>query len=163
MRRGAVWALVGAAVVVAAAAIGWFWAPFGRPSAPSELSPATTGPSAHPLAALEAGDCFAEFESPWQADFDPVSCEEPHAAELTALVPVSTVLDVEAWPGEEALRDSAMLACQSPEAIDLDAAGRIEGLEIQVRWPASEAEWGSGLETYSCFAVAPELTGSLRP
>lgn len=153
-----------ALVVVAAAVAGWFWAPFGRPSAPSTLIEATAGPTSNPLAVLEAGDCFETLESPWAANSEPISCTEPHTAQLTAIVPVASVMDATgSWPGEAALRERAMLACQAPEAIDLEAAASIPDLEIQVRWPANEAEWDAGLRDYYCFATSSAQFESLQP
>lgn len=161
--------VVGTIVVLGAAVAGWFWSPFGRPAAPSSLVEATEGPTASPLATLEPGDCFASLESAWAADFAPISCEEPHTAQLTAIVPVEMVLgagsgeDAAVWPGEDALRERAMLACQSPDAIDLEAAASIPSLEIQVRWPANETEWDAGVRSYHCFATADEQFDSLQP
>ncbi|KAB1642276.1 hypothetical protein F8O05_10680 [Gulosibacter chungangensis] len=158
------WLVVAAVVVVAAAVGGWLWAPFGRPSAPSSLVEATTGPTVTPLATLETGDCFTTLESPWAASFDRVACTDPHTAQLTAIVPVDSVLDASgSWPGEEALRERAMLACQAPEAIDLEAAASIPDLEIQVRWPANETEWDAGVRDYYCFASSSAQFDSLKP
>ncbi len=161
--------VVGTIVVLAAAVAGWWWSPFGQPAAPSSLVAATEGPTTSPLATLAPGDCFASLESPWAADFAPISCEELHTAQLTAIVPVETVLgsgsgaDAAAWPGEDALRERAMLACQSPDAIDLEAAASIPSLEIQARWPANETEWDAGVRSYHCFATADEQFDSLQP
>lgn len=167
---------LGAVIVVAAGVVGWMWAPFGRPDAPSTLVQVTAGPTASPLTSLAAGDCFAELDSPWASDFEPVSCAEPHTAQLTAVIPVDTVITLAAaaaWPGEDALRERAMLACQSPEALDLEAAASIPDLEVQARWPADETEWADGIRSYYCFATWPDAAstggssaeqfGSLQP
>lgn len=161
--------LIGGAVLIAAGVAGWFWAPFGQPLAP-DATPTTTaaagvGSTDSPLAALEPGDCFDALDSAWASTYEPVSCEEPHTAQLTAIVPVASVLDGAdaGWPGEEALRDRAMLACQSPDAIDLAGAAEIADLELQARWPVNEAEWDAGEQSYYCFAMASELFDSLQP
>lgn len=126
---------------------------------------ATAGPTARPLSTLESGDCLESIESPWASDFDVVPCEEPHTAQLTAIVPVDAVIpDLTAsWPGEEALRERAMLACQSPDALDVEAAASIPDLQVQARWPANEAEWDGGIREYYCFANSAEPFGSLQP
>lgn len=128
---------------------------------------ATTGPSAGTLASLEAGTCFESLESPWTANFESVSCDEPHTAQLTAIVPVEVVIPDAGpdapWPGNEVLRERAMIACQSPEAIDLDRAEGIADLQVLVRWPASEVEWDGGLRSYYCFARSASQIDSLEP
>ncbi|WP_084147481.1 septum formation family protein [Gulosibacter molinativorax] len=152
-----------AVIVLAAGVAGWIWSPFGRAEAPNSAVPATTQPAASTLATLEAGDCFATLETPWASDFAPISCDESHTAQLTAIVPVESVLDGEAWPGEDALRERAMIACQSPDAINLDAAASIPDLQVQVRWPADEVEWDAGIRSYYCFATSAEQFDSLQP
>ncbi|MGO1545571.1 MAG: septum formation family protein [Gulosibacter sp.] len=160
--------VIAVVVVLAAGVAGWFWSPFGRPPAPSAVTEATTAPTQSPVTTLSAGDCFETLDSPWQASFVPVSCEESHTAQLTAIIDVNSVLGDgstvdAAWPGEEALREHAMLACQSPEALDLEAAASIPDLQVEVRWPATQAEWDGGLHAYHCFVTSSEQFGSLQP
>ena len=166
--RSLSWAWVAGmgAVMLAAVVVGWFWSPFGRPIAPDGIVPETVGAAAVPLAGLAAGDCLAGIGSAWDSQFEVVPCAEPHGAEQYAVVPVGSQFETAlgedgAWPGETALRERAMLACQSPEVLDLDAAGAVPGLVIAVRWPATQAEWDAGVRDYRCFAVADGLTGSL--
>ncbi|NLT25927.1 MAG: hypothetical protein GXX90_04655 [Microbacteriaceae bacterium] len=160
-----VWIMIGA--MVAALVLGWWLAPAGRPPGSADLVPAESGADAGvPVAGLEPGECLAEYSSAWAPAFAVAPCAEPHAAEQYAVVPVASQFDVAAgpdgdWPGEEALRERAMLACQDPAVLDLDAAAAVADLRIEVRWPATQAEWDAGVRDYRCFAVAPGLTGSL--
>lgn len=113
---------------------------------------------------LEAGQCFAAFESAWQPSFQIADCAVPHAAELYAIIPAAQ--EGAPFPGEEALAAEAMRACQSPELIDLAGSAAIEGLLIDASYPLSQAEWDAGNVSYLCFASRSggvPLEGSLRP
>lgn len=176
-RGGVIAALAAVLVLVAGVAVGWLWRPLGVP----EASPTPTPTEEPSIFAAAAGTCVAEFEDAWQLEYDFVDCAAAHAAEVLGTVDATEYVNVAAtaapsaspaapsagasastgassWPGDDALADWAVLACEGLDAYDPD-----EVTELQVRWPL-QADWDAGERNYVCFAVTPELaTASPTP
>lgn len=162
------------ALVVAGLIIGMVWAPWGRDRSASEQTPTPT-PDAF---ALEPGACIGTLDTGWEDELQQVPCSEPHTGVVLGTVPVASVLpDTETgppaatstptagtsqtqptasaplWPGDTALAERAMLACEHAEqwqrAVD-------DELTVVTRWPR-QSEWDAGKRDYLCLARVPAV------
>lgn len=143
---------------------GLLWAPFGR----NLVTPQPTPTPKQDVFAIAAGTCLAELETGWEDELPIADCAGEHEGVVLGAVSVDTVLDLTAaaatptaspaeptasasgpvWPGDTALAERAMLACERSEmwqdAVDSEWI-------IVTRWPR-EAEWDAGARDYLCIA-----------
>lgn len=114
---------------------------------------------------LGGGECLADYVDPWQPEFTVVDCAGPHPAQLTYRGTVAADATA-AYPGEEALAAQLPIACGSPTALNLAAAGAYVDVQVQASYPVSAEAWDAGERDYYCFvtrASGEPLTGSLAP
>lgn len=148
-RRGIAIAAAVVALLVGVA-VGWLWRPLGVP----EASPTPTPTETPSIFEASEGTCVAEFDDAWQLEFDEVSCSQQHAAEMIGTVDVTDYVDAGTdWPGDDALADWAVLACEGLDDYPIDIT------ELQVRWPLEE-DWAAGERNYVCFSVTDEATAT---
>ncbi|KTR08348.1 septum formation family protein [Curtobacterium luteum] len=137
-------------------------------SDPAEAAPglqfATTpaAPGEHAWTDLAGGECLSPFTNAWAQTFTVVDCAAPHAAQLTARLPVQA----DAYPGADALAAQAGEQCQTSTALDTAAAGSVGDVQVQGTYAPDESSWQQGDTFISCFVTrssGQELTGSLAP
>ncbi len=148
--------------------------PSTTPSAPAAASDpavaapglqfATTpaAPGEHAWTDLAGGECLSPFTNAWAQTFTVVDCGAPHAAQLTARLPVQA----DAYPGADALAGQAAEQCQTSSALDTAAAAAVGDVQVQGSYAPDESTWQQGDTFISCFVTrssGQELTGSLAP
>ncbi|MFJ4295084.1 septum formation family protein [Curtobacterium sp. NPDC089689] len=147
-------------------------APSSTPSAEAEQAqtPATglefattpASPGEHAWTDLAGGECLSPFTNAWAQTFTVVDCATPHAAQLTARLPVQA----DVYPGADALAAQAAEQCQTSAALDTAAAGSVGDVQVQGAYAPDESTWQQGDTFISCFVTrssGQELTGSLAP
>ncbi|MFS0729248.1 septum formation family protein [Curtobacterium sp. 1P10AnD] len=147
-------------------------APSSTPSAEAEQAqtPATAlqfattpaAPGEHEWTDLAGGECLSPFTNAWAQTFTVVDCSTPHAAQLTARLPVQA----DAYPGADALSAQAAEQCQTSAALDTAAAASVGDVQVQGAYAPDESTWQQGDRFISCFVTrssGQELTGSLAP
>lgn len=74
-------------------------------------------------------------------------------------VPSASTAAPPKWPGDTALAERAMLACERSEQwqVAVDAQ-----LTVEVRWP-NDTEWDAGTRNYLCLARVPVEVASPSP
>lgn len=114
---------------------------------------------------LGGGECLEPYTTPWAEEFTVVDCVQPHHGQVLA----RGVVDGDAsapWPGEEALTSRLGLLCSESSVIDYGRAGAFSDVQLQLTYPADEAQWAAGDRSYFCFVSrsgGEALTESLRP
>ncbi len=147
-------------------------APSSTPSAEAEQAqtPATglqfattpAAPGEHAWTDLAGGECLTPFTNAWAQTFTVVDCSTPHAAQLTARLPVQA----DGYPGADALSAQAAEQCQTSSALDTAAAASVGDVQVQGAYAPDESTWQQGDRFVSCFVTrssGQELTGSLAP
>lgn len=132
--------------------------PVARPDGP-------VAPGTHAWNELGGGECLADYVDPWQLEFTVVDCAEPHPAQL-AYRGTFEAEATAAYPGEEALAAQLPIACGSPTALNLAAAGAYADVQVQASYPVTAEAWDAGERDYYCFvtrASGEPFTGSVAP
>ena len=183
-RRTALW--VGGAILLVLLLVGLFYlgqrlassaapdaAPVATATAAAEEtptpSPTPTDPVQGPAAAgtqawdaLLGGECLEPYTTPWEEEFTVVDCGSEHHAQMVARVALPQTGD--AFPGEDAVRDSADELCIADTVIDYGAARAYEDVQYQSAYPITQDEWTAGDRDAYCFvsrAGGGAFTGSV--
>ncbi|KDP91243.1 MULTISPECIES: septum formation family protein [Clavibacter] len=126
------------------------------PEATPTPSPTPTDPVQGPAAAgvqawdaLLGGECIDPYTTPWEEEFTVVDCGSEHHAQMVARVALPQTGD--AFPGEEAVRDSADELCIADTVIDYAAARGYSDVQYQSAYPISQEEWAAGDRDAYCF------------
>jgi hypothetical protein len=139
------------------------------PSASAGIALGPVAPGEHHWDELLGGECLDPFESAFQDDYTVVECGEPHAAQMvrTGVLPVivptdGTLVDEDAYPGEEALQTQTLGLCRVAGIFAPTAAAITDAL-ITASYPTSE-QWDEGNRSYYCFvsrSSGEPITGDL--
>ncbi|WP_434513104.1 septum formation family protein [Clavibacter nebraskensis] len=139
------------------------------PEATPTPSPTPTDPVQGPAAAgtqawdaLLGGECIDPYSTPWEEEFTVVDCGSEHHAQMVARVALPQTGD--AFPGEEAVRDSADELCIADTVIDYAAARAYSDVQYQSAYPITQDEWTAGDRDAYCFvsrAGGGTFTGSI--
>nr|WP_228512014.1 septum formation family protein [Clavibacter sp. VKM Ac-2872] len=139
------------------------------PEATPTPSPTPTDPVQGPAAAgtqawdaLLGGECIDPYSTPWKEEFTVVDCGSEHHAQMVARVALPQTGD--AFPGEEAVRDSADELCIADTVIDYAAARAYSDVQYQSAYPITQDEWTAGDRDVYCFvsrAGGGTFTGSI--
>ncbi|OUE30226.1 hypothetical protein BFL35_11255 [Clavibacter michiganensis] len=139
------------------------------PEATPTPSPTPTDPVQGPAAAgvqawdaLLGGECIDPYTTPWEEEFTVVDCGSEHHAQMVARVALPQTGD--AFPGEDAVRDSADELCIADTVIDYAAARAYDDVQYQSAYPITQDEWTAGDRDAYCFvsrAGGGTFTGSI--
>lgn len=119
-------------------------------------------PGEHGWTELAGGECLSPFTDAWAQTFTVVDCTSPHAAQLTARLPVTAGQ----WPGPDALAAQAAEQCQTSAALNTSAAAAVGDVQVQGSYAPDQATWDQGDTFISCFVTRSSgepLTGSVAP
>jgi hypothetical protein len=114
------------------------------------------------VADIAVGDCFDDDEALEEEEFDSlpvVPCEQAHDNEVYALVE----LPREPWPGDDAVFESSLDACESEFERYVGEAYDDSELEYFLAVPTEDA-WALGDRTVRCslYSYSERLSGSMR-
>ncbi|WP_175345536.1 septum formation family protein, partial [Clavibacter tessellarius] len=110
------------------------------------------GPAAAGVRAWDAllgGECLEPYTTPWEEEFTVVDCGSEHHAQMVARVALPQTGD--AFPGEDAVRDSADGLCIADTVIDYRAARAYADVQYQSAYPITQEEWTAGDRDAYCF------------
>ncbi|MEY9953670.1 septum formation family protein [Leifsonia sp. EB34] len=136
--------------------------PLGLPPRATPTPPVATVPE-QPVAGIPTGACLQVFPSPRENAYPVVDCASPHIAQVLSkgTLPQSPGTP---FPGAQALNAQVGDLCTAPGLLDWNwVAVWNEDVQVQLRYPNSEAQWASGDRVYECFVDTysrHELTGS---
>lgn len=107
---------------------------------------------------LEVGDCFDEFDDT-QSNFVPISCDEPHDAEVF----VDFEYPAGPYPGEDAIDEMADELCFGQTFEDFIGLDYQNSAIFALRSRPTEETWNLGDRTINCILTDEETrTGSLQ-
>jgi len=135
-------------------------APLGLPPRPTPTHVATE--PVRPIASLKPGDCLQTYDSKWADGYPVVDCSAPHIAQLlaTGTLPQPAAA---AFPGKDAL--DAQIGDLCEPSLDWHwVAIWNEDVQLDLRYPDTDARWATGDRTYYCIVYTfsrHELTGSV--
>jgi hypothetical protein len=137
-------------------------APLGLPPRATPTPPVATVPE-QPVAGIATGSCLQVFPSPWANSYPVVDCASPHIAQVLSkgALPQSPGAP---FPGTQALNAQVGDLCTAPGLLDWNwVAVWNEDVQVELRYPNTEAQWASGDRAYECFVDTysrHELTGT---
>lgn len=136
--------------------------PLGLPPRATPTPPVATVPE-QPVAGIAAGACLQVFPSPWASEYPVVDCASPHIAQVVSKgsLPQSPGAP---FPGTQELDTQVGDLCSAPGLLDWNwVAVWNEDVQVELRYPNTEAQWTSGDRAYECFVDTysrHELTGN---
>jgi hypothetical protein len=136
--------------------------PLGLPRRPTPTPPVATVPE-QPVGGIATGACLQVFPSPQEAAYPVIDCASPHLAQVLSkgVLPQAGSAP---FPGTQALNAQVGDLCSTPGLLNWDwVAVWNEDVQVELRYPNTEAQWASGDRAYECFVDTysrHELTGT---
>lgn len=99
---------------------------------------------------LRGGECIDGYGGPYAEEYQVVSCQGPHEAQVL----IATLLsrDVQApYPGEGEVAERAREVCDVVPLLDRERAAEYSDLVLEWSYPVNDRQWDEGQRVVYCF------------
>ena len=117
------------------------------------LSGAPAGVGTRDWLELRGGECISSFSEAFALEFEVVSCDGAHQAQLARTTLLSSELSEE-FPGEPFVAAKAREVCRVDDLINRDIAQSFDDLVVEFSYPVDATQWGAGQRGVYCFVTS---------